>query len=368
MIQVASPSIGDSEVQAVLEVLKSGHLVQGKFVADLESAVAEICCADHAVAVSSGTAALHLALLALGIGPGDEVLVPDFTFPATANAVQLVGATPVIIDIELKTLNLATGQLEKALTADTRAIIPVHLFGLPCDMESVRDLAKAHRVHIIEDAACAMGSSCHGSPAGSLGDIGCFSFHPRKVVTTGEGGILTTSNQELADKLRSLRSHGFESTPAGHMQISRAGLNYRMSDIHAALGVEQVKRIDEFITKRRQVARWYFDRLQGAPNIRLPQDHAAHTYQSFVILLDETVPRDSVIAQLKDRSIQTTIGTYALSEQPIYQANPGAGSCKNGAMAQNQSVSLPMHTQLAEADIDQVCQALLEIVTSTGRT
>ena len=216
MIRLIIPEIGDEEVQAVSAVLRSGYLVQGKHVEDFEHRVAAFVGVKHAVAVSSGTAALHVALAALDIGPGDDVLVPDFTFPATANVVALLGATPVLVDVDPATFNTTADLLRPAITPRTKAIMPVHLFGQPAEMQPILDLAAEHGLAVVEDAACALGALYHGRPCGSLGQLGCFSFHPRKVITTGEGGMIVTDDDALAERLRLLRNHGMAKHAGRH--------------------------------------------------------------------------------------------------------------------------------------------------------
>jgi perosamine synthetase len=360
VISLAHPSLGPAELDAIRAVLDSGQLVSGRWVEELEARVAQLTRCAHAVAVSSGTAALHLALLALDIGPGDEVIVPDFTFPATANVVRIVGATPVLVDIDLATFNLDPTQLDGACAPRTRAIIPVHLFGLPCDMTAVLRVAGEFGLSVIEDAACALGASFDGRPCGSIGTVGCFSYHPRKIVTSGEGGVVVTDDRHLAAEVRTLRNHGFSQSDGSESVLSRPGLNYRMSDIHAALGTIQTQQLGDFLARRREIATWYFDALGDCPGIRLPQRSAQHTYQSFVVLLDPSLDRRRVMENLAVRGIQTTIGTYAVSLQPAY-ADAGASN-HNSRVAARQAMSLPLHIQLTQNDIDQVASALREVV------
>lgn len=358
MIRLGSPMFGDEAVASVARVIESGQLVQGECVAELEGLVAESCGTRHALAVSSGTAALHLALLALEIGPGDEVIVPDYTYPATANVVEIVGATPVLVDIDPATMNLSVSSLDSLVSDATRAIMPVHLFGLPCEMGAVLEVANQHGISVIEDAACALGATLGGRAAGSLGTIGCFSLHPRKVISTGEGGLLVTDDDHLADRLRALRSHGLVVKSDGRMELERPGLNYRMTDFQGALGVEQMGRLGEFISKRRDLATRYREELRGVERIRLPSDGEEHVYQSFVLMLDEEVSRDDVVAKLAGRDVQTTLGTYSLSLQPFYRRHAGADACVSGREAQLRSLSLPMHVHLTDSDVEVVCREL----------
>ncbi|MCI0521489.1 MAG: DegT/DnrJ/EryC1/StrS family aminotransferase [Chloroflexi bacterium] len=357
MIRLAEPEIGEEEIQAVAAVLRSGYLVQGRHVEDFEQRAAAYLGVEHAVAVSSGTAALHLALLALGIGHGDEVLLPDLTFPATANVVALCGATPVPVDVELSTFNLDPACLENALTEKTRAVMPVHLFGLAADMASVSHFARQHSLWVIEDAACALGSLHQGTHCGTLGALGCFSFHPRKAITTGEGGMIVTHDSTLASSLRRWRNHGMASVPAWE-RFQHPGLNYRLTDMQGALGAAQMTRLDALIAKRRSAAQAYHALLSGVPGVVAPHasDPAAHVWQSYVVLLPEQVSRDAVIAKMRSHGVETTLGAYAVSAQPAFAWMKR--SFPNARYAYLHSLSLPMHSRLAPQDQEQVAACL----------
>ncbi|MBI3013631.1 MAG: DegT/DnrJ/EryC1/StrS family aminotransferase, partial [Candidatus Tectomicrobia bacterium] len=262
--RIVRPSVGKEEAEAIGEVLASGFLTQGAAVARFEELLARVTGAPYVVAVSSGTAALHLALLALGIGPEDEVITSDFTFPATVNTIELVGAKPVLLDIDLVTYNMEADQLESAITPRTKAVLAVHEFGLMADMETIGQVAGRWSLPVIEDAACALGASqqVRGQPvvAGSAGKVGCFSFHPRKSITTGEGGCLTTADEELARCLRALRNHGLESA-GGQVNLTLPGLNYRLTELQAAMGAVQLKKLDWALSERRRLAACYNERL-----------------------------------------------------------------------------------------------------------
>lgn len=271
-IPIIRPVLGDEELENVGKCLASGYLTQGKFVARFEQSVADYLTCRHAVAVTSGTAALHLALLALSIGPGDEVVVPSLTWVATANAVSYVGATPVFADVRPETFTLDPEDLARALTPRTRAVIAVHLFGLCADMDEIRRMAAERDLFVVEDAACALGSSYQGRPAGTLGHVGCFSFHPRKVITTGEGGMLTTADDGLAAALRELRNHGCSPMPAGSPpwampDVPRCGYNYRLTDIQGAVGCAQMEKIDAILAERARLAGVYTELLAASPLI-----------------------------------------------------------------------------------------------------
>lgn len=361
MIRVIVPEIGEEEVAAVAAVLRTGFLVQGQQVQRFERMVADYVGVRHAVAVSSGTAALHLALVALGVGPGDEVIVPDFTFPATANVVELLGATPVLVDIDPATFNLAVDQLEPAFTARTKALMPVHLFGQPADMDPILQLAAAHGVAVVEDAACALGAFYKGRACGSLGAVGCFSFHPRKVITTGEGGMLVTDDDALADRLRLLRNHGMARID-GQTAFTLAGFNYRLTEFQGALGTVQMGKIEAILARRTALAQLYDTALAAVPGVHCPAaiPGARHTWQSYVILLDESLDRDAVMAALREDGIETTIGTYAVSAQPHYTGR--SATLPGSLRAFHCGLCLPLHGQMSPADIEIVADSLRRAV------
>ncbi|MCP4215992.1 MAG: DegT/DnrJ/EryC1/StrS family aminotransferase, partial [bacterium] len=247
MIKLAKPYIPEEAIKNVVDVLRSGNLVQGKYAKEFEISLCDYLDVPHAVVVSSGTAALHLALIALGIKESDEVIVPAFTFPATANVVELVGAKPVFVDINLSDFCIDTSNIEAKITAKTKAIMPVHEFGQAAKMDDIIALVKKYNLKLVEDAACALGTEFDNQKVGTFGELGCFSFHPRKAITTGEGGVIVTRSAELAEKLRVLRNHGI-SAKNGTIDFIAAGLNYRMTDFQAALGLGQMKSLEDDIS------------------------------------------------------------------------------------------------------------------------
>jgi perosamine synthetase len=356
LIAVGAPQIGDAELRAVERVLRSGWLVQGREVRAFEDQVAAFLGIEHAVAVSSGTAALHLALVALGVGPGDEVLVPDFTFPASANAVEHAGATPVLVDIRLDTFNVDVDRLQEAVTPRTRAILPVHLFGLPADMDPVLDVARKRGLLVVEDAACALGAEYHGRKCGTLADAGCFSFHPRKVITTGEGGMIVTRDAAVAERLRSLRNHGAVSRD-GELRFHDAGFNFRMTDMQGALGAAQMSRLDALLARRTALAAAYGLALAGLDRLTPPRvpEGLRSTWQAYVVLLAADVDRTALRARLRDAGVETTIGTYAVSAQPHHGNQP---SPPGSAAAYARTLALPLHPAMTDADVDLVARAL----------
>ena len=330
-IRLARPDVGESELAAIREVLADGRLTMGGRVPVFEGLVARACGVEHAVAVSSGTAAIHLALLALGIGPGDEVIVPAYTFPATANAVELCGAA--------------------ALTPRSRAVLAVHLFGRPLDWAGLE--VAAGGVPLVEDAAGALGALYRGRPCGSLGVMGCLSFHPRKIVTTGEGGAVTTDEEAHADSIRRLRHHGI--VPHGDFDIPQPGLNYRLSDVLCALGIPQLERLDQLLAARGRVVAGYAERLAGVAELPQAAEGDRHGWQAYVVRVDR---RDEVLASLRATGIEAQIGTYALHRLTAYRDQgpfPGADEAFERALA------LPFHTSLTDAELDRVAEALAKL-------
>ena len=349
MIRLAWPDTGPDEAQAVAEVLESGRLTMGPKVDELEAELARVCDVEHAVAVSSGTAALHLALMALDIGPGDEVLVPAYTFPATANVVALAGLEPVLVDVDSETMNLDVAAAARAVTGRTRAVLAVHLFGRPLPWEEL-EAALPGEVRLVEDAAGALGARRRGRPCGGLGEVGCLSFHPRKVVTTGEGGAVLARDSAVADEVRRLRHHGIP--PRGGFDVPAPGPNYRLSDILCAVGIPQVRRLPELLAARRRVADAYTERLAGVVETPSADAGDEHGWQAYVVQLDR---RDDALRALREAGIEAQIGTYALHRLGAYRDQgplPGADSCYQRALA------LPLHSRLTEGDVDRVCEVL----------
>lgn len=360
-MRLTLPVIDDDELEEIREVLASGYLTQGAKVARFENLVSELVGSKFAFATSSCTTALHLALVALGIGPGDEVAVADFSFPATANVVVQTGAKPVLVDIELATYTIDINDLKAKLTSKTKAIIVVHTFGCSADMGPINQIAEQKGIAVIEDAACAIGTTYYGRFVGGLGTMGCFSFHPRKVITTAEGGMITTDDTELADRIRVLRNHG--GVKEKHWYIYKeAGFNYRLSDVHGAIGVAQMAKLPILIEKRRLLAAKLRERLADLPKIKMPEEPAwgGHIYQSFVVLVDEDVDRDEVIENLRAQDIESVLGTYALHAQPFYQKKYGftPGELKNSFLAYRQSLTLPLFPQMTEVDLDTIARGL----------
>ena len=349
MIRLAWPALGEEELAAVAEVLESGQLTMGPKVAEFEDELARACEVEHAVAVSSGTAALHLAVLALGIGPGDEVIVPAYTFPATANVVALAGAQPVLVDVDPETMNLRPEAVADALTERTRAVLVVHLFGRPARWGEI-EAAVPDGVVLIEDAAGALGARRGGRACGGLGRLGCLSFHPRKIVTTGEGGAITTNDAELAETIRTMRHHGWRDA-----DMPEPGLNYRLPDILCALGVTQLRRLEQLLEERERLAAAYRVRLGGRVELPSADEGDRHGWQAYIVRVDR---RDEALATLRDAGIEAQIGTYALHRLGAYRDQgpfPGADAAYERALA------LPFHNRLTEEDLDRVADVLTRL-------
>jgi perosamine synthetase len=350
-IRLAQPDVGAREMAAVAEVLESGQLTMGPKVEEFERAIAEAVGTTHAAAVSSGTAALHVALLALGIGPGDEVIVPAYTFPATANAVELCGARAVLVDVDPDSFVLDPAAVAAAVTSRTRAVMAVHLFGRPVEWESLQT-AVPQEVTLVEDAAGALGARYRGTPCGGLGTLACFSFHPRKIVTTGEGGAVTTDADDIDAAVRRLRHHGW----AAVGDMPRGGFNYRLPDVLCAIGIPQLEKLEELLAERERVAQGYAERLEHFVLTPSAADGDRHGWQAYVVQLDR---RDEALETLKGEGIEAQIGTWALHRLAPYLEQgefPGADRAFERALA------LPFHTKLTDSDLDRVAEVLTRIV------
>jgi perosamine synthetase len=372
-IHIALPSTGEEEWQATREPIMSGWLTQGPKVAAFESAFAERHAVDHALAVTSCTTGLHLILAGLGIGPGDEVIVPAFTWVATANVVIYCGATPVLADVDPHTFNLAPADVARKVTDKTRAVIAVHLFGRCADMAGIRN-AVPDEVVIIEDAACAAGATLDGVPAGGLGTAASFSFHPRKSITTGEGGMVTTNDAELSKRMNALRNHGASISeeqrhhgPRPYLlpEFNLLGFNYRMTDLQGAVGLVQLTKLDQFIEERDRWAAFYREQLTGVDWLELPraQDGSTHAWQAFVTrVVPEKAPmaRNDIMEVLKERGVATRPGTHAVHMLGYYADRfglspddfPGARDADENTMA------IPLHNRMTEDDYRYVVDAI----------
>jgi perosamine synthetase len=371
LIRLAVPSIDEDDLAAVRQTLASGQLVQGRRVAAFEEAIAEYVGTDYAVAVNSCTSALLLALMALDVGPGDKVGVTTYSWPATANVVALCGAEPVFIEIASETFNMDPRALEETLQHTTlKAIIPVHTFGGMADMQGIFDAAESRGVAVIEDAACALGARQGTKNAGTFGTMGCFSFHPRKTITTGEGGVITTNDAVLARRLRMLRNHG-QDPEAATPDFVMPGFNMRLTEYQGALGLTQLNKIERMIERRRRLAIRY-DELLGGGSLKPPRalEGTRHVYQSYVTLLPREVStrRASIIAALLDRGIETTIGTYHLPLTTYFRERGGfrAGHFPVTDDIAARAMSLPMSEVLTEDQQIRIVSELEELVRAEG--
>jgi perosamine synthetase len=373
-IAIATPNLGEEEWLALKEPLISGWLTQGPKVKAFEQAFAKRHQVKHALAVTSCTTALHLALATMDIGPGDEVIIPAFTWVATANVVLHTGATPIFADVDRYTYNLCIESVREKLTERTKAIIPVHLFGLCADMQALKKVLPAD-VKILEDAACAAGASYRGTPAGGLGDMAAFSFHPRKSITTGEGGMLTTNDDALAAKAEILRNHGADISeevrhhgPKPYLlpDFKYLGFNYRMTDLQAAVGLVQLNKLDKIIQQRQQWADYYRQQLADINWLlpqALPEVPGQHAWQAFVCYVDPQkapMPRNQMMEILQSKGISTRPGTHAVHMLSYYREKygftadqfPGARDCDRYTLA------IPLHNNMTQDDYDYVINAL----------
>jgi perosamine synthetase len=358
---LARPDIREEDIALVNEVLRSGMLVQGEYVAKLEKEFAKYHSVRNAIAVSNGTASLHLALKVLGIGPGDEVIVPAFSYIATANVVELVGATCVFVDIDHNTFNIDVNEIEHKITTRTRAIIPVHEFGLSCDIEQVSAIAAAHNISVIEDAACALGAKQNGKFVGTFGLLGSFSLHPRKSITSGEGGILLTNDDDIALKLTVLRNHGIQSQN-GIMDFVEAGFNYRMTDFQAALAFSQFQRLDSILEYKNALADVYYSVLNNK-KVLLPwrPDDRNHTWQTFHLLLDASLNQRETIKILAGQNIGTNYGAQCIPAQTYYTKKYKLDAARlfpNAYKAYTKGLAIPIYERLSKDEIIYIAQTI----------
>jgi perosamine synthetase len=373
-VPLTRPFFGPEEERAVLDVVRSAWVSQGPRVAEFEKSFAEFVGAKHAVAVSSCTTALHLAMVSLGIRAGDEVICPSLSFIASANAIAYVGATPVFIDIERATYNLDPAKIEEAITPQTRAILVVHQVGLPAALNKILSIAAKHSLVVIEDAACAVGSEYEGRRIGRPhGRLACFSFHPRKVLTTGEGGMITTDVAELAGRLRRLRQHAMSVSDLArhHAQdiviesYGEIGFNYRMTDLQAALGLIQLRRMDEFLSRRRHFANRYSKVLAKSGWLTPPFEPAEcrHNFQSYMVRLRPNAPvsRNTLMQELLARGISTRRGIMAIHREPPYQDSKWEKRLPETGPAAEETIILPLFHQMTEEEQDYVMESVLEI-------
>ena len=355
-VPIAKPIIGDEEIENVVEVLKSGMIAQGPKVEEFEEKFADWVGAEYGIAVNSGTAALHTALLSCDIGPEDEVITTPFTFIASGNSIVYTGAKPVFADIDLKTYTLKPKSIEGLITENTKAIMPVQLYGQSANMDELNEIAEKYGLIVIEDAAQAHGATCNGKKVGSMGDMSCFSFYPTKNMTTSEGGIITTDDEDLADQARIFRAHG-ASVRYYHDAI---GYNFRMTDISAAIGLAQLEKIDDFNDKRIANAEYLNDGLKNVDGVITPYCAygSKHVYHQYTIRVEKG-DRDDWVDIINDCGVGTGIHyPIPLYNQPIYKYLGIEGDCPNAELAADNVISLPVHPSLTKEDLDLVIEAV----------
>lgn len=388
-IPITKLFLGEEELRAVQLPLESGWVVQGPYVESFETKFAAYTGAVHAAATSSCTTALHIAVAALDLKPGDEVIVPGFTWISTANVVEYMGARPVFCDIDLSTFNVEPAAIERLVTERTVGILPVHLFGLPAEMDHIMERARKHSLWVVEDCACSLGGWYRGRHTGTFGDFGCFSFHARKSVTTGEGGMVTTESPERDSLCRSLREHGSSRDERSRhttgsfllSEYDRVGFNFRMTDIQGALGAVQMDRADDLIARRRERAARYDELLAGLDWLATPvvPEGSLHGYQSYVCLFRPEEPtlenvhrlhdrRNAMMAELERRGIATRQGTHSPILSGFYSRAYGLApeDFPNSVIADRLSLSLPLFAQLTDAQQDRVVQELVAVFDRVG--
>ena len=364
MIPIAEPLLGEEELNNVIEAVKSGWISsKGKFILEFEEKIARYCGVKYGVATSNGTTALHLALVALGIGPGDEVIVPTLTFIATANAVRYTGAKPVFVDSHPDYWCIDPEKIEEKITPRTKAIIPVHLYGHPADMAPIMDIARKHSLYVIEDAAEAHGAEYKGRKVGSFGDISCFSFYGNKIITTGEGGICLTNDEKLAERMRILRDHGMN--PDKRYWHDVMGFNYRMTNLQAAVGVAQLKKLDRFAEKKREIARWYSEGLkelekEGQIKLHPEMPWAKCVYWMYCILVEGKfgMSRDELMKQLEEKGIETRLFFYPVHIMPPYYTNKNEKDFAVAEELSGKGINLPSSVKLSREDIQKICEII----------
>jgi perosamine synthetase len=360
-IPISEPSIGSREEELVLAAVRSGWVSSiGEYIDRLESVFANFCSVKHAIAVSNGTTALHLALASLGIGPGDEVIVPDLTFVATANAVAYLGATPVLADVEPDTLCISPSSIAKNISTRTKAVIPVHLYGHPADMDEIQNIATTSGIKVVEDAAEAHGAEYKSRRVGGLSDCAIFSFYGNKIVTTGEGGVLTTNDDSIASKARHLRDHAM--SKQRRYWHDELGFNYRMTNLQAALGVAQMERIKEFIEKRAEIMQWYRELLDLTETVRLnaTKNWAKSVYWMVCLEVDwfDEIARDRFMQELRTRGIDTRPYFCTLSSMPMYAQVPLPIAARKSQIGLN----LPCYFKLSRIQVERIAREVNSVL------
>lgn len=364
-IPMSSVDLDETDVEGVMEVLRTGRLALGPKAIEFERTMADYVGVNHAVAVNSGTAALHILVRALGLGSGDEVLVPSFTFSASVNAILYEGATPVFVDIEPDTYNLDPRDLKSKITPQTRAIMAVDVFGHPAEWDAIQAVARKHGLRVIDDSCEALGAEYKGRRIGQFGDAATFAFYPNKQITTGEGGMIVTDDDEVASLARSLRNQG-RGEMGAWLEHDRLGYNYRMDEMSAALGVSQLRRLEHFLAKREQVAGMYSERLRGLAQVRVPvvRPTVRMSWFVYVITLTEGLVRDPIMRALESAGIPSRGYFSPVHQQPYMLKHQGSRRCElpvTESVAQR-TIALPFHNNLSEANVERVVTVLAEAV------
>lgn len=363
-IPLCLPYFDKEEEKAVIKVLRSGWVMQGPKVAEFEEKIASYLGVKYAVAVTSGTAALHLSMIALGLRSYNEVIVPSLTFIATANCVLYVGARPIFAEVDPETFNIDPKDVEKKISKETKAVIAVHQIGLSAAVEELQKICKKHNLFLVEDAACALGSEYRGRKVGSFGDLACFSFHPRKSITTGEGGMVTTNSRDLYEKLCSLRNHGIMKKNDEEI-FTDLGYNYRMTDLQASLGLAQFKKLENILEKRLALAKSYDNAFREISYIQTPfvPRYMRHTYQSYMIkIIGGDVSRDRVVDKLKEKGIATKKGIMLIHKEPLYQKLFGKISLPISERVAKSCLILPLYAKMRREEQGYVINSLKEIL------
>jgi len=360
-IPLHKPSLSKKDIKAAVKVLESGMLVMGKKTLEFEKIIAKYISVLNTIAVNNGTSTMLLALKALGIKRGDEVIVPAFSYIATANVVELLGAKSVFVDIDINTFNIDASKIESKITDKTKAIIPVHEFGLPCDISTVCEIAKKHNLFVVEDAACALGGKFNNQHVGTFGDAGSFSFHPRKNITSGEGGLVTTKNDVLANKVRQLLNHGLDPNTNG-LNFIEAGFNCRITDFQSAMLLSQMERIDQILKIKKQKADYYLNNLSN-PRIKLPHvpNDRIHSWQTFYIVLQEDFSQIGTIEHFRKEGIATNYGAQCIPEQQYYKKKYKLNIEKhfpNALRAYNKGLVLPLYEGLTKKEQEHIIKTV----------
>jgi perosamine synthetase len=363
-IKLMCPNVTNRELELVAKVLESEHLVEGPMTRKFEKLISDYIGVKHAIACTSATTGLEMCLRAIGVGEGDEVIIPDFTHPATGLSVMAVGATPVLVDVDKKTYNTNISFISDAITDRTKAVIPVSWGGQPLFIDEIIDFCRPRGIVTIDDAACSLGTHFKGIPTGRLADFTVFSFHPRKIFSTGDGGCITTNDNRSADYLRSYKNFGVKKVN-GVTKFYQLGTNQRFSSILAAVGVAQIERIDQIVNERIRKAEIYNSLLKNNSAFSIPFviPDAKHNYQSYTLFINETINRDYLLSEMRHKGIEVQIGTLAINREPVFNDCIKKGSLDNSNLLADSLLTLPLHNKLTEADQNLVAETLMSIIT-----